>query len=110
MICTECDSSFDSNSKEKKRAGGLINHCPDCSEETSVKVVAVSGSDGKMAGIEILRFETEEDKKQYIEFWRINSGIYKGKSCQLKGNVSTPSIKFKKIYENHPNGNHKGKK
>ena len=108
--CKECGESFDPRSAEKRKVGGLIFHCPDCSEETAVRVAGVSGSAGKMAGVEILRFTSEQDRENYLHFWRVNSGFYKGKSCQMRGTKTTPNVKFSKVYENHPNANHKGKK
>ena len=108
--CVECEEIFDPQSPEKRKAGGLIVHCPDCSLETAIKVVGVTGSAGKMTGVEILKFKSEEDKEAYLHFWRVNSGLYKGKSCQMRGTKTTPGVSFRKVYENHPNTNHKGKK
>lgn len=109
-ICATCDIEFDDASKEKKRVGGLIIHCPECSEETEVRVAGVMSGSGKMSGLEILKFESEEDRANYIRFHKNQSGFNKGKSCQLGNHLSTqPNIKFIKISENHPNLNHKGK-
>lgn len=109
--CVVCDAEYDDRAPEKRRAGGLITTCPECSEETEVRVLGISCSAGKMAGVEILKFDSPEDRKKYSEFYKANSGYHKGKSCQLsRGLKSTPKIKFKKIYESHPNLNHKGKK
>jgi hypothetical protein len=63
MICKICNEEFNHNSPEKKKAGGLINCCPDCSEETTVKYVGVSSADGKQAQATILKFESEKDKE-----------------------------------------------
>lgn len=109
--CKSCDLEYDDHSPEKRRAGGLIIHCPDCSEETETKVAGVMSGSGKMSGIEILAFESEEDRKKYLRFHQNNSGFNKGKSCQLGRHLSTtPNIKFRKVSENHPNLNHKGKR
>jgi len=109
MICIICNEEFDSNSSEKRKVGGLINNCPDCSEETTIKYMGVSSADGKQAQATILKFESEEDKEKYIKFWKNNSGFNKGKSCQLGSHLSTdPKIKFKTISGFNPT-NHKGK-
>lgn len=109
--CSECGSSFDPNHPEKKRAGGLINHCPSCSEETQVKHLGLQSADGKAAGVTILAFESNEDREKYRSMWWNNSGMNKGKSCQLGNHLSTdPGVKFKKLYEAGLGVNHKGKK
>jgi hypothetical protein len=110
QICTECDSEFDTNSPEKKRAGGKIFHCADCSEENAVKYLGLQSGDGKAAGLTILSFEDEQDREKYSSFWKNNSGMNKSKSCQLGNHLSTtPGVKFKKIHEAGHGMNHKGK-
>ena len=95
--CVVCDEPFDPNSAEKQKSGGLITHCADCSEEIEVKYVGLQSADGKQSQATILKFESEEDKKTYIRFWRNNTGMNKGKSCQLGNHLSTtPKTKFKK--------------
>lgn len=32
--CVICGGEFDPKSRAKKEAGGLITHCPECSEDT----------------------------------------------------------------------------
>lgn len=109
--CKVCEIQFDDRSPEKRRAGGLITHCPECSEETEVRVLGIACSAGKMSGVEILRFESKSDRAAYQEFYAANSGLHKGKSCQLsRGLKTTPKIKFKTLHSNHPNANHKGKR
>lgn len=109
--CTECDGMFDPHSQAKKRAGGLRNNCPECSEETAVKYAGVAASDGKMAGVQVLKFENQRDRDGFVRFWRAASGMNVGKSCQLSN--STPagsgSFSFQKVAEFAANGNHKGK-
>jgi hypothetical protein len=109
--CSECGADFDPNHPEKRRAGGLATHCKDCSSETAVKYLGLQSADGKMAGVTILAFDTEKDREQYRRMWRNNSGINKGKVCQLGKNLSTvPNVRFKKLYEAGLDANHKGKK
>ena len=109
MNCVECDIDFDLHSPEKIRAGGHINTCPDCSEETVVKYAGVQAADGKQSQATILKFNTEQDKTNYISFWRNNSGFNKGKSCQLGNHLSTtPAISFQTVQGFNPT-NHKGK-
>ena len=40
--CIVCDGEFDPRSKAKRLAGGLATHCPDCSDETSVRYLGIS--------------------------------------------------------------------
>jgi hypothetical protein len=109
MNCVECDIDFDLHSPAKVRVGGRINTCPDCSEETVVKYAGVQAADGKQSQATILKFNTEQDKTNYISFWRNNSGFNKGKSCQLGNHLSTtPAISFQTVQGFNPT-NHKGK-
>ena len=108
-ICIHCEDDFDPNSIAKKRAGGKINECSDCSNETTVKYVGFQAADGKQAQAPILKFSSEQDKNQYVNFWKSVSGYYKGKSCQLsKTAPTTPGIQFKTVVAFNPT-NHKGK-
>jgi NAD-dependent SIR2 family protein deacetylase len=107
--CKECGDMFDPNSFAKKRAGGLAHHCPQCSSETEVKHLGLAASDGKFAQITILSFQTQEDREKYKSFHQNNSGLHKGKSCQLGNHLSTtPAVKFKTVQAFKPT-NHKGK-
>lgn len=107
--CLTCEENFDLDSPEKKLAGGLINQCPDCAEELTVKYAGVQAADGKQAQATILKFNSEQDKKNYIRFWKNNSGFNKGKSCQLGNHLSTtPAIKFETVVAHNPT-NHKGR-
>lgn len=107
--CKECGDTFNLNSPEKRRAGGLSNTCPICSEETVVKYAGVQAADGKQSQATILKFETEQDKQKYISFWQNNSGLHRGKVCSLGNHLSTtPNIKFETVTAFVPT-NHKGK-
>lgn len=108
-ICTECDIEFDERSAEKRRVGGRINHCIECSQETTVRYAGVQAADGKQAQATILKFNNETDKAKYISFWQNNSGYHRGKNCQLGSHLSTtPNIQFQTITAFSPT-NHKGK-
>ena len=109
ISCSECGFDFDLFSVEKRKVGGKSIHCPDCSEEHTVKYAGVQSADGKSAQATILKFNSEEDKKSYIAFWQNNSGLYKSKSCQLGSHLSTtPKVQFETITAFNPS-NHKGK-
>ncbi len=109
LQCKECGVDFDLHSAEKRRVGGLICNCPDCSEDNVIKYAGVQAADGKQSQATILKFNSEQDKNQYLAFWQNNSGLHKGKSCQLGNHLSTtPSIKFETITGFNPT-NHKGK-
>jgi len=107
--CVHCEEEFDPRSTEKKRVGGKINECPDCSQESTIKYAGLQAADGKQSQATILKFDSEEDKQRYISFWKNNTGFNKGKSCQLGAHLSTtPGIKFQTIVAHTPT-NHKGR-
>ena len=107
--CSECDVEFDDHSPEKRRIGGLIIHCPECSEEVESRVVGVASGDGKQASLSILKFRDETSRQKYIRFWKQTSGFNKGKSCQIgRGLMSDPAIAFE-IVAVEESRNHKGK-
>ena len=107
--CIHCEEEFDLDSPEKKIAGGKVNECAECSEEPTVKYAGVQAADGKQTQATILKFDSEQDKKRYLAFWRNNMGMHKGKSCTLGRHLSTdPGIKFQTIVAHTPT-NHKGR-
>jgi hypothetical protein len=71
--CVHCECNFDPETPYKRRVGGRINECPDCvvelETEISETIRAVSSGDGKMACIQILKFESEEDADLYRKGW-----------------------------------------
>lgn len=104
-----CGEEFNSISPEKRKVGGLINHCPDCSNEPVIKYIGLQAADGKQSQATILKFNNNKDKETYMRFWKNNTGYNKGKSCQLGAHLSnTPDIKFTTIVAHNPT-NHKGK-
>lgn len=108
-VCIHCDSEFDVNSPEKIRAGGKINECVECSNETAVRYAGVQAADGKQSQATILKFNSDQDRGKYIAFWQNNSGLHRGKVCSLGNHLSTdPGIKFETIVAHSPT-NHKGK-
>jgi hypothetical protein len=108
--CSECDVRFDLDSTAKRAAGGLRNHCPDCSDESAVKYAGVASGDGKMASVSVLRFQTQDDRKGFIQFWKAASGVNVGKSCQMgRAPAASGSYSFGKVAEFVGNANHKGK-
>lgn len=110
MTCVECESEFDHRSPTRRRAGGRINTCLDCCDETVVRYAGVAAGEGKMSAVQILRFDNAEDRKEYLDYWKVNSGLYKGKSCQIgRGLKSSTNVKFQTVATNNPNANHKGK-
>ncbi len=108
--CVECGVEFDPRSPAKRRVGGLATNCVDCSEETVVRYAGVSAGEGKMSSVQILKFENSADRTAYLDYWKVNSGLYKGKSCQIgHGLKKTPNIKFSTQATFTGNVNHKGK-
>lgn len=107
--CEICGINFDLNSRQKRKAGGKRNHCPECANETEPKALGFASGDGKMASISILKFNSKSDAERYQKFFQANSGLHKGKSCQLgRGLMPDPGISFKTISQSTPS-NHKGK-
>ena len=108
--CKECGIEFDLDLKHKMKVMGLASHCVDCSEETVVKYAGVAAGEGKQGAVQVLKFNSVEDRKNYLSYWQANSGLHKGKSCQLGwGTKSTPGIKFQTVATFTGNTNHKGK-
>ena len=108
-VCIECGDEFDLHSPEKRRAGGKITHCPDCSEESTVRYLGVQNAAGKQSGCEILSFDSVKDRENYKHFWQNNSGLFSAAICQMGRLMNDPGIPFRKVAENRPNENHKGK-
>ena len=114
MICVHCDCDFDARGTRKKLAGGKINECADCVEElgteTAVKYLGCASADGKMGGVSILAFESNEDRENYRTAWNNNNGMHKGKVAALSGsNTAMSGMEFRQVGENFGNSNHKGK-
>lgn len=108
-ICIVCDGEFDPHSAEKKRAGGKINHCPDCSEENEPRVLGLSSGDGKMAAINIVKCASIAEAEQLKRYWRKASGLNKGKQCQMHNpGLVMPHVSFE-IISKSGSMNHKGK-
>ena len=111
MICIHCEVEFSLKSARKLAAGGKINECADCAEETTVKYLGCQSGDGKMGGVTILAFECNEARETYRRAWNDNSGMNQGKSCQLSSsNTVMNEMKFRQVGENFGNSNHKGRK
>ena len=113
-ICKHCEYEFDSRSTEKRKAGGLINECPDCVDElgteTTVKYLGLQAGDGKSTAISIVAFESDEDRHNYARAWKSVTGFHKGKSCHLSGsNMTIGSRPMRHVAYNAGNANHKGK-
>ena len=107
--CTECGSKFDPLSPAKKRAGGKISTCPDCSDEPAVKYLGLAAGDGKQASVTILAFGSTSDRERYSGFYMNNAGYHRGKSCQLGAHLSTdPGVKFRTVTQSTAT-NHKGR-
>jgi len=107
--CIECSSAFDPNSTAKRIAGGRINTCPDCSEETAVRYLGLANGDGKQASVTVLSFDSYSDRQRYSDFYRNNAGYHRGKACQLGSHLSTtPGVKFKTVTQSTAT-NHKGR-
>ena len=105
--CIHCGEEFSLHCPKKRRAGGKINECPDCVEELGLeiksRVRAFTTGDGKMAAMQILRFDSEDDADAYGKTWEANRGW----NNQRRGGLN--NVAFSKVGENIGNSNHKGK-
>ncbi len=106
--CISCGAPFDPHSLAKRRAGGRINTCPDCSDEPAVKYLGLSAGDGKQAGVTILKFDSHADREEYRQAWWVNSGGTTGKNCQLRIQKRTPNVRFQTVTQSTAT-NHKGR-
>jgi|TARA_R110000851_G_scaffold3396_9_gene13941 hypothetical protein len=105
--CRLCGDDFSLRCPKKRRVGGKINECPDCVEEHGLeiksRVRAFTTGDGKMAAMQILRFDNEDEADAYGKTWEANRGW----NNQRRGGLN--NVKFSKVGENIGNSNHKGK-
>ena len=107
--CVVCEAEYSPDSPAKRKAGGLYTVCVECSEETAVRYAGLQSADGKQSQATILKFNSIKDREVYLAFWKNNSGLHRGKSCQLGGHLSTtPAVKFETVAGFRPT-NHKGK-
>ena len=112
--CIHCLSDFDTNSKQKKAAGGKKNECPDCVEEleteTAVKYLGLQAGDGKTNALSVVAFESREDRESYSKAWKAVTGFHKRKSCHLSvSQTNIGSRRMRHVSYVGGNGNHKGK-
>jgi hypothetical protein len=98
--CIECGEEFDLNSPAKKKAGGLATTCPDCSEESAVRRLALVGSSGKQQRIEILAFDNAADREAMKAGAMANNGYHRGHGCQMGSPVSVPQSGFRRVGTN----------
>jgi hypothetical protein len=78
--------------------------------EDTPRYAGVAAGEGKMSSVQILKFNNTQDRENYLEYWKVNSGLYKGKSCQIgMGLKKTPNISFQTKATFTGNVNAKGK-
>lgn len=106
--CLVCEEEFDPNSTAKRRVGGLIGHCPSCSNEPVVRSVGVANGDGKQASVSIVRPATNEDRAAFLSYWRQAVGMHRGKSCQLDSRLTAPAFNITVVSAAQAT-NHKGR-
>lgn len=108
--CSECGVSFDPHSPAKRKAGGKIHHCPDCSEEVSTPYLGVVGGDGKQSSVSVIKFDSQSDRDKYQRWFQSVSGYNTGKNCQMGHEPPPcPVAHFTTVAHNGGNSNHKGK-
>jgi hypothetical protein len=106
--CIICEESYDTLSPEKRRVGGLITQCPNCSEEPSVRAIGLCSGDGKQASITIVRLASNKDREAFMRFWKRATGYHKGKECQMDSHLTSPKLSFRTVLQTEAT-NHKGK-
>jgi hypothetical protein len=95
---------------EKKKAGERLMNVLIVPKKPIFPILAAQSADAKASGVTILSFGNNQDRDNFASYWHNNSGMNKGKSCQLGTHLSTtPKASFKKIYEAGLGMNHKGK-
>ncbi len=66
-ICVHCEIEFDTNSPQKRTAGGKINECPDCVEElgteTAIKHRGVTSFEDNE--VQVLSFDNEDQLQRF---------------------------------------------
>lgn len=107
--CTICGDTFDPHSREKRMAGGLRMHCPECAEESHVRYAGIAAGEGKQATVQVLKFNSTEDRRDYLRYWAASSGLNTGKQCSMHFRAKEPNIKFETRATFYGNLNHKGK-
>lgn len=114
-VCVHCGDEFDHTSRDKRRAGGKINECPDCvvslGTETAPVSVGVGAGDGKTTLITIMRFPSQQNADAYVKAYKNSTGFNKGKSCHLGSTniMHTDRLGGTVVGEFGGNGNHKGR-
>jgi hypothetical protein len=106
--CRICGDEFDPNSAAKRLAGGRINECHLCAQETTARVVGVASGDGKQASLSIVRPETEADRHAFLAYWHQATGLHRGKSCQMDSTLTTPHFRVQVVSAAQAS-NHKGR-
>jgi hypothetical protein len=84
--CAVCGEEFDT---VKKRKGGYITHCDDCSEETVEKYIGRQGLTNKDASISIIRTD--------LEYWR--SQIARENAAGFNANLPISNAPFEQVRE-----------
>ena len=107
--CVECDALFDPQSREKRKVGGLITHCVDCSVDDTVRYLGVAAGEGKMSNVQVLKFNSNKDREAYKSYWKATSGMNTGKQCSMHFRAKEPAISFETKATFISNPNHKGK-
>ena len=105
--CRHCEDEFNCKSPQKRLVGGYIDECPDCVEENAGDPAPVIRGfltgDGKMAAMQIFKFNDSASADEYGRNWNNNSG------CNNRRTGSMNDVYFEKVGENIGNSNHKGK-
>ena len=107
--CKECGEDFDLDDKLRRKISGLSTHCPDCSEDNAVRYLGISAGEGKMASVQVLKFNSKGDREAYKGFWKATSGMNTGKQCQMHFRAKEPGVNFETKATFTGNTNHKGK-
>lgn len=105
--CTQCGRRFDIYSQAKREAGGLIDHCHECADETEVRYLGLQVGSGKVNGCEIVSLPSEARREEFLENWKLNAGYDRGKACQIGGIRPTVPHSFRKIASFGGNDNSK---
>ncbi len=110
-ICRHCEDEFETTSRAKQIAGGKIDECPDCAEESGEVYVGLTAGDGKVGECTIMAFKDPKAAATYVSNWKRSTGYHRGAACQMGGTTSLDMSYTggRMVSRNGGNGNHKGR-
>jgi hypothetical protein len=85
-VCRHCEDEFETTSRAKQIAGGKIDECPDCAEESGEVYVGLTAGDGKVGECTIMAFKDPKAAATYVDRIPPRCGLSDGRD-DLIGHV-----------------------